>query len=314
MKIKDRMLDVILFKTDVPNLIRSWFPDYVDDNNVICPFHDDINASLHISPEGKARCHGCGWSAKNLVDLYAQMEEYTYDQARRILYEDVVKAISASKVRKFEVVLRLNDRAINYLVKKRGLNGTVAKKHRLGLDPKTGRLAIPIFDQFGTCVNIRLASWNRKSKFKMINTKGCGEVRLYPENHIVHEKKILLVEGEWDCLVARRFGIPAATWTGGASNFNKDYLWLLQNKVVFILYDNDEAGEKGKWKMIEELRGVAGVVKTLDPLSPEGKDISDWALADPKCMERLRLFVDMFKVNGKRAKKICPTCGLEVKR
>jgi len=316
MKIKDRMLDVILLKTDVPNLIRSWFPDYIDDNNVICPFHDDLNASLHISPDGSAHCHGCGWSAKSIIELFAKMEDYKYVDARRVLYEDVVKAVSPQRVAAYMKNLWSSDgkSALHYLVFKRGLHDkTTIVNCKLGLDPRTQRITIPVYDQFGTCVNIRMASWNRKSDNKMVNMRGHGEVRVYPEDKIVKSKKLLLVEGEWDCLVARQHGIDACTWTGGAHNFNPDHYWLFRNKTVFLLYDNDSAGEKGKWLMIDQLRYVVSALKTVDPLSNEGKDVTDWALADPECMERLRIFIDMFKVNGGRRKKVCPTCKQEIR-
>jgi len=315
MKMQDRMLDVIVAKSDIPNMIRSWFPDYIDDNNVICPFHDDVNASLHLSPDGKAKCHGgCGFFARNVVDLFAKMEDFTYDEARKILYDEISNAIPVSRVNAFHKALMKNNDALNYLWNSRMIGVPWVKKYNLGYDPRTNRITVPILDQFGTCVNIRYLSWqDNDTKFKAINHKGHGEVRLYPENMLIRENKVLLCEGEFDCLVARSHGIQAVTWTGGADNYNEDYMYMFQGKTVLILYDNDEAGEAGKWKMIDKLRGVAGAFKTVDPLHKKGKDITDWARINPELMIRLKTFMDNYNVKLAKVKKVCPTCGGEMK-
>jgi len=315
MKMQDRMLDVIVAKSDIPNMIRSWFPDYIDDNNVICPFHDDVNASLHLSPDGKAKCHGgCGFYASNVIDLFAKMEDFTYDEARKVLYDEISNAIPMSRVNTFHKGLMKNTSVQKYVIYKRLIQPSIVSGYNLGYDPRTKRITIPILDQFGTCVNIRYLAWQGKdTKFKAINHKGHGEVRLYPENKLIREEKVLLCEGEFDCLVARSHGIPAVTWTGGADNYNEDYMYMFQGKTVLILYDNDDAGVAGRWKMIEKLRPIVGAFKTIEPLHAKGKDITDWARKDINLIKRLKTFVNNYNVKLNKVKKVCPTCNQEIK-
>lgn len=281
MKVFDSMANFIASKLDIPNTVKNWFPEYVQDGMVKCPFHDDDNASLHISTEGKALCHGCGWKAMNIIDLYAKMQEITYMEARKQLYDEVVDAIPASKYMTFFKLLYRNRKAQGYL-HRRGLSEDTIRAFHIGYDPNTKRITIPILDQFGSCVNIRMPAFDatRKSKYKTLNTKGHGEVRLYPEWLAVKEDKLLLVEGEWDCLIGRQLGLPTVTWTGGANSWNKDYDWLFKGKNIGILYDADEAGTEGANAAFRSLSLVAGNVYNYPPLATgkNNKDLSDWVL------------------------------------
>ncbi len=255
MKINDRMLNYIAAKADIRGIIDSLFPDYTEDGLVVCPFHDEEEPSLHIATDGKAKCHGCcNFYASNIVDLYAKMSDISYLDARQILYEEVVKAIPKSKNRAFMKNLNRKGnadavKAWSYIKNTRGITKDTVDEFGMGLDPHTKRLTLPVYDQFGTCVNIRLIAWRKGCKQKVINTKGHGEVRLYPEWLAVNEDKIVLVEGEMDTLIGRQYGLPTATWTAGASNWGDDWTWLLRDKVVFLLYDNDKAGRKGQMRL-----------------------------------------------------------------
>lgn len=311
MRINDRMVSVIEAKADIPNLIRGWFPEWMGDGNILCPFHNDTNASLHISPDGKAKCYGCDFHARNIVHLFAKMQGVPYDQARKDLYEMVVKAVPMQMVGRMAANLTVERKAYNYLLYKRNLRRTLIQYYQLGLDPHTKRISIPIYDQFMTPVNIRLIAgpWMKETKNKAINLKGHGEIRLYPEWQLIHESKILLVEGEFDCLCARGYSIPAVTWTGGAGGFSKDHIGLLADKTVFLLYDNDEAGEEGKWLMVEKLRGVAREVKVIDPLASEGKDLTDWSFSHEDKVVRLSEYIKSYTVTKEKIQHMCPTCG-----
>jgi DNA primase len=303
------MLSVIESKADIPNMIRSWFPDWNGSSNVICPFHGDHNASLHVSQLGAAKCYGCDFKARSIIDLHAKMNDLTYMQARTELYESVVNAIPMVKVEKMEAALRKNKAAIKYIEKKRNIPLDVAEDFHLGVDPFTGRISIPIVDQYKTCVNIRLMAWDRDSRDKAINTKGHGEIRLYPEWLMVDEKKILLCEGEWDCLVARSRGIPAVTWTGGSGGINRAYLEMFEGKVVYILYDNDKAGIDGAEAMALALHGRSAETVMVKPSIAAGKDLTDWSFTAPDYLNFIKLRIERHMIPHNTAIKHCPTCG-----
>jgi len=313
MKINDTMANFIASKLDIPNTIANWFPEYVMDGMVKCPFHEDKNASLHINPEGKALCHGCGWKATNIIDLYAKMQEINYMEARKQLYDDVVNAIPASKYMTFWKRLIKNPKAMSYLTG-RGIGSATIADYHLGYDPHTKRITIPILDQFGSCVNIRMPAFDRsrKSKYKTLNAKGHGEVRLYPEWLAVNEDKLLLVEGEWDCLIGRQLRLPTVTWTGGANGWNHDYDWLFKDKNVMVMYDNDESGRKGQANAIEKLNRVVANCSSYTPIDGMPKDLNDWWLKSPEAVRKFRAMFFNWNPEVKQFGHVCPACGREL--
>lgn len=316
MKCSDTMANFIASKLDVVNTIKNWFPAYTHDGQVVCPHHEDKNASLHINPEGKALCHGCGWKASNIVDLYAKMEGKSYLEARKELYDQVVDAIPASKYVAYQTALFKNAAPQDYL-DDRGVRSDTVKAFRLGYDPSTHRITIPILDQFSTCVNIRMAAFqkSRDSKCKMINSRGHGEVRLYPEWLAIKEDKLLLVEGEWDCLIGRQIGLPTVTWTGGATSWSRDYEWLFRGKDVMVCYDADDAGRRGGDAALISLARIAANTKAFMSERTEfttGKDLNDWHLHSPSIVLQLKQEFERWspQVMDVRVQSgICPCCG-----
>jgi len=313
MKLNDPMANFIANKLDILNTIKNWFPEYVNNGMVVCPFHDDHNASLHISAEGKALCHGCGWKAINIIDLYAKMMEVTYMEARKQLYDEVVDAISASVYVTFWKRLVTHTKGLNYLTG-RGITSLTKDQFHIGYDPHTKRITIPILDQFGSCVNIRMVAFDksRESKHKALNTKGHGEVRLFPEWLAVKEDKLLLVEGEWDCLIGRQLGLPTVTWTGGANAWNHNYDWVFKGKNVVVLYDTDAPGRQGASTAFKMLSPVANMV-VLDHIfggdGVRGKDLNEWYLNEtPKLVEFITWF-DRWNPDIKQEGHVCPSCG-----
>ena len=319
MKIKDKMVSFLEARLDMEKLIRTYFPDWQPDGMVVCPFHDDTKASLHISPEGKAKCHSgqCGWSASNIIDLFSKIEGIPYPKARDILYNMVVSTIPYSRVSAYQDHLRSTKKVKSYIYR-RGFTLSSITHYELGYDLRTKRITIPIYDQFNWCVNIRKMGWTKKQRdvAKALSTKGYGKVRLYPENKIINEKRIVLVGGEWDMLIGRQMGLPTATWTGGEGAYNDEFSWLFEDKIVFILYDNDEAGRAGAEKQYEKISKVADWVEECMPLSHKGKDLSDWYIKDHAVVESFVDHVLNFELpKVKRTKKVkrCPCCGQIIK-
>ena len=329
MKVNDKMVSFLEARLDIEEIVHTYFPEWQPDGMVVCPFHDDTKASLHISPEGKAKCHSgqCGWSASNIIDFFSKIEGVTYDKARWLLYEMVVKTIPESRVDTYKKQIWGGFKSftlgkapcIRYLLNTRKLGSTTIGKYGIGYDTKTKRITIPIYDQFNRCVNIRKIGWTKKQRdfAKALNTKGYGKVRLYPENQIINEKKIVLVEGEWDMLIGRQAGLPTATWTGGAGGWNDEFAWLFQDKIVFILYDNDRAGVEGAYNQELRISEIADWVEVCSPLSLNvGKDLSEWYGNRVMGMDSFVDHVINFElpVNTKTKKvKRCPCCGQIIK-
>lgn len=309
MKIRDPIADYIVSDTVyVVNLVRDLYPTWQPNTNVVCTHHEDSNASLSITPQGKAYCFGCGYRATNIIELFADVHNMQYVEARKMLYEDMVRAIPVEKVQAFVRNLKKRKSVMHYLLQTRHLTEDMIKYAQLGYDAYTKRITIPILDRFGTCVNIRMYAFDGDPK--IINMKGHGGFRIYPEQDLVNPKAkdILLVEGEFDALVGATMGIHTVTGTGGAGNWDDRFNWMFQNKNVFILYDNDEVGQAGAKERYNSLLGVASYVVILDPPSKKGKDLSDWWRHKTKLKTQI---AKVLKTKAK-AKTTCMSCGKSV--
>jgi DNA primase len=311
-RIKNPKVSFIEANTDVVGLIHSYFPEYNTDGLVVCPWHRDTKPSLHISEDGRAFCHACGEKAKDIVELVAKLEDLDYEQTKELLYGRIVDVVPECELKAYGKKLGLD--AVEYLTMNRHLPSSVIVQFQIGRDPSDNRITLPIYDQFGSCVNIRRMGWLREHKTKALNIKGKGEVRLYPEHLIVKERRLLLVEGEWDMLCGRGFDLPTVTWTGGANGWNDKYTYLFADKLVWILYDNDGAGKKGARQVLEKLQGVAYQAEILKPLDSEGKDLTDWSFTNPQALQFLETDMKTYKFprRGKK-KRYCPMCGQEMK-
>lgn len=318
-RIVDRKLNYVLAKAYIPDIVKIYFPEWDGTSNLMCPFHSDTNPSLNISNTGKAVCYGCGWSATNIIAFVAAMEDVQYTEARDMMYHELYNTIPKTKGDKFHKLLLKNTEACRYITK-RGLVEKIRDEYNLGYDPHTGRISIPIYDQFKECVNIRYLGWKKaqRDKFKALNDKGHGNVRLYPEWKMVDEDVIILVEGEWDCLVGRRFDLPTVTWTGGADSWDKDYEWMFKGKHVLVHYDNDGPGRDGSKYAMERLKTVT-TCEVLSPPSSRGKDLSDWLWLRYKGSITMleyyhrAVFEASKGLKDKQPKRICPCCGQEMK-
>ena len=316
-KIYDPLVSLITEGIDTKKIISSYFPEWWDvGQNVHCPEHNDnLTLSFHIDPSGKAFCHGCGFSFSNIISLVSYMEGLSYYEVRSMLYREVVNGIPDSKVDAFVKTLwrKSNKSKLLYLIEKRGLTEDIIKRFKIGLEPKAKSFTIPIYDRYGACRNIRYM--NHTKKCKAINERGFGEVRLFPEPDLVLEKKVVLVEGEYDCLVGRCYGLPTITWTGGCTSWNDSIGELLRGRIVWLCYDNDEAGQRGMRLIRSKLSGMADVIDVDPPDRSKGKDITDWHFSCPEFLKKLSNSVKGKKISSVdlSKKKICPTCGQEIK-
>jgi len=175
----------------------------------------------------------------------------------------------------YHKALLFNSIKLDYIMKKRGITKQTIKKFLIGYDNKTDRFTIPIKDSLGNFVNIR--KWKDK-KPKMISyAEGYGEARLFPIENLKHTK-IIICEGEWDCILLNQYGFNAITNTTGASTWKSEWNKYFENKNVVIIFDCDKAGRNGAKKVKDELMQYAKAIKIVNLGLEDGEDISDWFL------------------------------------
>ncbi|MEM4720680.1 MAG: toprim domain-containing protein [Candidatus Methanomethylicaceae archaeon] len=279
---RDNLCEELLKEVDVTAIIKKYFPSYIPNENVKCPFHPDTKASLHIDMQGRAKCHGCGIYASNLIDLVSKLEGISYLQARKLLGSHLLNGIPEEVVDKYATFLWRNKKALSYLMEDRCLSEEVIRNFKLGYSPSHGRITIPIFDTLGVCRNIKYAAIERPVQNKYLNHSDdtgfkYGSPRLYPEWLLYSFDRLVLVEGEFDALVGWSNKLPTFTFTSGAASWRHEWSSLLKGKSILILMDNDTAGLNAAEFIGNSLRTAGAVVKIVNHFPKKGKDLTDYA-------------------------------------
>ena len=252
-----------------------------DDNQYLgfCSFHDDQKQRSFSfnSKTGQWICFaGCGQG--NIFDFVEKLKGITDSKLKLKWLEHELKLkLNFSKVINKQVYLNFhkilldNFGAIEWLQDKRGWTIETIKQYKIGI--RQDRITIPILNSKGDCINIRLYAYNPATDktVKMINyTEGTGDnkiryggIRIYPV-HNLKNKKILIVEGEMDCLLMNQLGFNAITITGGAGSFKTEWLPYFKDKHIYICFDIDGAGIKGSTRIAKMLENYAEWVKIVD--------------------------------------------------
>lgn len=176
-----------------------------------------------------------------------------------------------------------------WLLNHRGIWHTTVIDYKIGHDGD--RFTIPIYDAEGHVVNIR--RYKHDGEPKMLSWRaGYGASRLFPFPELIGIGPVYLMEGEWDCLLARQHGLPAITSTGGAGSWNDDWTSFLAGRDVVICYDNDDAGRAGAIMVATKLstHSTPARIRVLDWRScsigiADGFDFTDWIVGGSSIAE-----------------------------
>lgn len=189
---------------------------------------------------------------------------------------------------------------------KRGLSECTLDRFEVGYFPERQRYTIPVKNEKGEIVCIRL--YSPDSDWKMINyTEQRGDKVItwtdkkyllgLPEILATNPQQIIICEGEFDCMMLWEKGFPAVTGITGGSAWANEWEHLLKDKDVILLYDCDQPGRKYGIKHGTKLKSkkIAKSVKicTLPlPGTKQDKDVTDWFAKDKKTVEELKAVID----------------------
>jgi len=141
----------------------------------------------------------------------------------------------------------------------------------------------PVYDKNGVIVQLR--KYTQQGKW--LNTAGIVAA-LYGAEVLSQntDEPVYVAEGEWDCMAMREIllageeeGVVVAV--PGAKTWNPKWTTWLADRDVYLLYDNDDAGERGMDKAAKKLAATVGISgKELHRLkwpvgTPPGCDISN---------------------------------------
>ena len=252
-----------------------------ESGNIVCPFHKDKNPSLHIRVDGSAQCFGCNKKWRNVIEFDQEYHKSTLQKTLYYLFNNFVDPIiNRSRYMAYYNNMKPNTKAYKWLID-RGIGASTIQRFLIGYNADINKITLPIFNEWGFCVNIRLFRFQDDSPWKVINfKKGYGKPRLFPYNSLFH-KEIFVFEGEMDTLLAIHLGLNAVTVTAGAQGWRKEFTPHFKDKIVYVCMDNDPAGLAGSKNVVKELKGIA--TKLYNIIIPEkyGKDFTDFIKQRP---------------------------------
>jgi 5S rRNA maturation endonuclease (ribonuclease M5) len=146
---------------------------------------------------------------------------------------------------------------------KTGLCYRSKKSNRL-IDSLRGMITIPYFVA-GSCVSIRGRAWPNEEGGKYKTLSGHA-ARLY-NSAILWEphKEVAVCEGEFDAMVLEQLGIAAVAAPGTQSWKDAWDSYFDEVRRVWVVFDNDEAGEKGADKVLSHLGSKGRRVRFDEP-------------------------------------------------
>lgn len=143
-----------------------------------------------------------------------------------------------------------------YWTEARNLPPEVIAQFRLGFDPFSNRLTLPLRDSNGRILGTTFRRLDDGTP-KYLHPKGFPIGRhLYGAWLLTDERKVALVEGQVDAIRCWASRVPALAMMG--SRLTRDQVKVLQRlgvTSVVLMMDNDKAGIKGTVAVYEALRG-----------------------------------------------------------
>jgi len=169
----------------------------------------------------------------------------------------------------------------NYL-NGRGIKDEVIDDSKLGFCRFYSRnwITIPVKDKKGNYSFFKLREDPKKGNKKLTYPKG-KKSQLYKWDILNKtSNRILICEGELDCLLLESLKVNAISSTHGAANFNKEWVQNFNKiKEVYICFDNDRAGRVNSERILKlfEDNSKCRLFKiTLPKEVGQGGDITDY--------------------------------------
>lgn len=291
------IIDYVVNHVEPEQYYTRLFPDirFGATNNearICSPFTQENTPSFQINKETGAFysfCKGNEFGGRTIVhfhQLYYELKTLG-DAAKDIYHKFIRPVIDDSKIKEWEKSLRGSPKVMKYLQLNRYLSIKTIKIHRIGFNGH--RIVIPIFNQFGLCVNAKFYLPGAKgSAVKMFNYSDESEERsfgsppmIYPVSVLENVKKlkqsrVVVAEGEMDVLSLISIGVNAVCTTGGCKSWPKQFNEDFRGMRVIVLYDNDDTGKQWSNLPIKQLSRCARSIKRIFVPEKYGKDATDF--------------------------------------
>lgn len=181
----------------------------------------------------------------------------------------------------------------------RGLCDDTLKNYKIGFDVVKKAVVIPL-DSEGDHVtalkrfHFEGKTWKMSNGKKIVTTH--GHAVLYCAKLIGDAERVIVCEGELDCLVLRQRGYDAVTGSAGAETWKDEWTQNLVGKHVVICYDSDTAGRSGADKVANAIISVVSSVRKVDLFGNKDnkdlKDVTDYFVEEKKTKENLEQLIE----------------------
>lgn len=307
--------------------IVSTAPADNGDLDAFCPAHENPELSKKPSarinftpqnrtmyPNGMIACFVCNFTGKkagldHVAKIYHQRiengqisgkERYDRQETRREMKVGGRKPLNFPSITTridYEQHLRETPELLEPLFIQRGLTLETIRKHHLGWCSIKHAYSYPIYENGdGKIIAMRLYRPNdAKVKHSWFNDDSHHTPQLFGTKDLKNEPVVILTEGEFDCMLAQQDGFNAVSHNGGAGKFKKEWASFFRDKVVYIAYDNDDAGRKGRKIVLNTIKSITKAVYFIDIPNPEGKngtDYTDFRIRDGRTPDD---FADLMK-------------------
>lgn len=150
------------------------------------------------------------------------------------------------------------EKTLNYLIKKNYKKEDIEQVFKwLKLNDNNYKLVIPLKDKLGNLTALfgRIIEKKDLEKYKPISEAEKIKDDFFNIHNAKKEKRITIVEGYLDAMIAQAKGFKGIVATGGASLSTKqiESLKIYQNKNIVLALDNDKAGIEGIVRVIKIL-------------------------------------------------------------
>lgn len=194
--------------------------------------------------------------------------------------------IDKKLIKQWHADLVSDEGLLSFLLKRRGINKETVLKYEIGYDAKSERMTIPVLDSMEEYVNVR--KWKDEQPKMISYAHGYGESRLFPIRNLQKdEKKVVICEGEWDCLLLNQNGINAVTNTTGCQTWKEEWNTYFKGFDVVVIYDCDDPGRSASKKLKESLLHMVKSLKIVDLKLSNREDLTDWFIKYKKDVKEL---------------------------
>ena len=264
--VKQRIdIESLLAKYDVG--LKRTAPDQL---MARCPFHDDKNPSLSVTPsKGLFFCHGCQASG-DAIGFVQQIENLDFSEALKRTAE--FAGMSPVPV---------TPTSANGAVKPKA-NGHAAPAAK----PEASRVVVATdryIDEQGATLYEVVRLEPKSFRQRVPDGKGgwswkLGDVRrvLFRLPQVLAADTVFVVEGEKDVQTLEAAGVVATTNSGGATQpWLPEYTAALTGKSVVVIPDNDRPGGERGARIVKALMGHASEALLVE-LPPGNKDVTEF--------------------------------------